>query len=369
MKKILIVSRSFYPTNSPRAFRTTELAKEFARQGHDVSVLTPKDKKHKEFAEKHRLKIEDLGNPKWKEIKIKKGGFGSLFKRIFRRVLHQMFEYPRLEYFFKVRKELKKKIAGGEHYDLLISIAVPYSVHWGVASVWKKNDNLAKTWVADCGDPFMGQENDSFRPLFYFKYVEKWFCRKPDFLTVPVDTAIEGYYKEFHHKIKVIPQGFNFENIKKAPPQKNPFPHFAYAGSLIPVNRDPKDFLQFLVNSPKCYKFDIYTKNVDLVKPFSDLSEGRIEIKGFLPREELLYNLSKMDFLVNFENAGTKQIPSKIIDYIILEKPVLSINSFDFNEEAAEAFLNGDYSLKMNIDNPQQYKIENVAEEFLKLTN
>ena len=33
-KRILIVSRSFYPDNSPRAFRTAELSKEFARQGH-----------------------------------------------------------------------------------------------------------------------------------------------------------------------------------------------------------------------------------------------------------------------------------------------------------------------------------------------
>lgn len=39
-RKILIISRSFYPMNSPRSFRTTELAKEFARQGHEVRALT-----------------------------------------------------------------------------------------------------------------------------------------------------------------------------------------------------------------------------------------------------------------------------------------------------------------------------------------
>jgi len=33
-KKILIVSASFYPENSPHSFRTTELTKEFARQQH-----------------------------------------------------------------------------------------------------------------------------------------------------------------------------------------------------------------------------------------------------------------------------------------------------------------------------------------------
>ena len=48
-KRILIVSRSFYPDNSPRAFRTTELSKEFARQGHHVTVITPRVKEHREF--------------------------------------------------------------------------------------------------------------------------------------------------------------------------------------------------------------------------------------------------------------------------------------------------------------------------------
>ena len=39
-KKILIVTRLFHPEITPRAFRAYELAKEFSRQGHDVTVLT-----------------------------------------------------------------------------------------------------------------------------------------------------------------------------------------------------------------------------------------------------------------------------------------------------------------------------------------
>jgi len=55
-------------------------------------------------------------------------------------------------------------------YDLLISIAVPYPIHWGVAAVWAKDKskNLAPNWIADCGDPYCFQENDTFKPPFYF---------------------------------------------------------------------------------------------------------------------------------------------------------------------------------------------------------
>jgi hypothetical protein len=40
-KKLLIVTHGFYPEQSPRSFRATELAKEFCRQGHQVSIIAP----------------------------------------------------------------------------------------------------------------------------------------------------------------------------------------------------------------------------------------------------------------------------------------------------------------------------------------
>src|SRR5690606_800180 len=123
--------------------------------------------------------------------------------------------------------------------------------------------------------------------------------------------------------------------------------------------------LEFLVNYPHPYKFDIYTKQIGLVQSFADRSKGRIEIKEYLPRKELLYELSKLDFMVNFENAGQKQIPSKIIDYVIIKKPVLSVNSLNFDQKPVEEFLSGEFSNALKIQNPEQYRIENVAISFL----
>lgn len=365
---ILLISRSFYPMNSPRSFRTTELAKELARQGHAVTVLTPKKPEHTVFEQEYNLIIDDLGQPKWKNVNLTGKGLALIFKRGLRRGLSIFMEYPNLEYYFQVKKALQKKKKNKEHYDLLISIAVPYPIHWGVAAVWRKKNNLAKTWIADCGDPFMGQENDTFKPAFYFKYVEKWFCRKVDYLTIPIATAINAYYPEFHDKIKIISQGFNFDEVKLAHYVKNEIPHFAYAGGLIQGRRDPKEFLEFLVNYPHPYKFDIYTQQVGLVKSYADRSQERIEVKAYMPRKELLFELSKLDFMVNFENAGEKQIPSKIIDYVIIKKPVLSVNSFNFEQKPVEEFLAGNFSSALKIEDPDQYKIENVAKAFLILS-
>ena len=213
----------------------------------------------------------------------------------------------------------------------------------------------------------MGGENDTFKHPFYFKYIEKSFCKNVDYITIPVDSAIPAYYPEFHSKIRVIPQGFNFDDIKTADSEINDHPTFAYAGALIPGRRDPKDFLNFLVDYKSPYTFDIYTNDKSMVQSYADKSKGRIRLKDYLPRKELLFELSKLDFVVNFENAGEKQIPSKLIDYAIIKKPILSVNSFNFNEVVALQFLNRDYERGLIMKNTNQYRIENVTKQFLQL--
>src|SRR6056297_1629532 len=97
-KKILIVSRSFYPMNSPRSFRTTELAKEFARQGHKVTVLTPREEPvHANFEQEYGVNIENLGQPGWKPIEIKGKGLMYWLRRGFKRISKLLIEYPDIE--------------------------------------------------------------------------------------------------------------------------------------------------------------------------------------------------------------------------------------------------------------------------------
>jgi hypothetical protein len=365
-KKILIVSRSFYPMNSPRSFRTTELTKEFVRQGHEVTVITFRDNEnHPEFEEKFGVTIKDLGKPRWKTVQLKGKGLKLLGRRLLRRALHLVLLYPEIE----LQRLVKNALLKESGYDLLISVAAPHPVHWGVAKARSRKHPIAKVWVADCGDPFMGLENDTFKPPFYFKFVEKWFCRKADYLTVPTQGAIEGYYPEFREKIKVIPQGFKFEEIKvSGEVVQNSVPTFAYAGGFIPGKRDPSEFLQFLTNLEQDFVFHIYTNTPGLVNPYLEKAKGRIFLHAYIPRPDLLYRLSQMDFVLNFENVGKKQTPSKLIDYAIVQKPILSIKTGDLNREYVYEFLSGDYGHQLFIDNPEQYRIENVSQRFLELT-
>lgn len=364
--KILIVSRSFYPAISPRAHRTTELAKELARQGNEVVILTPLDHNvHAQFGKEHKLIIKDLSQTKWKPYTTSGKGFLKLFSRIIKRLLDQYVYYPEIELVGIVKKALKKE----KGYDLLISIAAPHSVHWGVAQIWGKDHIIADKWIADCGDPFMLSQNSMYKKPFYFKHFEKNFCKKADFITVPVEGAKAGYYPEFRHKIKVIPQGFRLEDFPETVQKDNSIPTFSFAGTLDPKRRNPVPLIKYLLQNYSDFKFLIFTKNRDLVINYAMQFPEKIILNDYLPRNELLAKLSEMDFLVNFENKGNTQIPSKLIDYAFLKKPILSIMGQNPDTALVDEFLNGNYSHQLKLEDLEQYKIENVTQKFLELAN
>lgn len=362
---ILIVAALFYPQNSPRANRATELAKELALQGHRVKVLTVfEHHDYAKIASEFGITIGNLGNRSWKSPDFGRSGIGFLFTRAVYRMLSLSIEFPDIEIAFLVKKALRNE----KDYDLVISIAVPYPVHWGVAASRKKNHPISKVWVADCGDPYMGCETDSFRKLFYFKYIEKWFMRKADFISIPVVSALAGYYSEFHHKIKIIPQGFKIEPIAgSGQPVDNKVPTFAYAGGFIPIIRDPRPFLDYLVKSDKDFKFIVFTQYDKLIAPYKSLLNGKLEIRSYIPRLKLLEFMTQMDFLVNFDNNTGVQMPSKLIDYALVERPILNIKN-EPDTRVVDEFLNGNYSRGMEIINTGQYNIENVVRQFIDLT-
>ena len=366
--KILIVSRSFYPGNWPRAFRTTELAKEFSRQEHDVTVITHEKPEQKKIIDKYGIKIIDLGNKKWNTLSLNsKSVFVQKILRVINKLTYWLFEYPNIELTFMISRILKNESG----YDLLISIAHPYPVHWGVALATRKK-KIAKTWVADCGDPYFNQENASLRPPFYFKFIDDWFMSRADHITIPIEQALKAYNQKYHNKFRIIPQGFKLDEIRLYDGNlRSDKVVFGYAGMFIPGKRDPNQFLTFLneLDDSYLFEFHIWTHSPHLIQPFVKKSNGRIVLHNIVPREEVLYELSKMHFLVNFANQGTVQSPSKLIDYAILNKPVLSIKHEQLSEKSVMEFLVGNYSSAMQLPNIENYRIESIAQSFLDLAS
>lgn len=360
-KSILIVTKFFHPEITPRAFRAFELAKQLAKQGHDITILTTKKNfDYSELEKKYNFEIKAIVKNEPDEIQ------GAGLRRVLRYSLLYFFQLPFSYLTFYFKKALKHE---NKNYDLMVSIAHPFTVHFGVALAKEKNNLLAKIWIADCGDPFAGSQHGRFPYPFYYKWIEKWFCTKVDYLTVPIVEAKDAYPKCCQKKIKIIPQGFDFSMINpNYKEDMNSVPTFAYAGNLSPGLRDPRPLLDLLYRLKVDFRFIIYTRNKGFIIPYKNKLFDKLEIRDYVPRNTLLKELGQMDFLINLENRGSTQQPSKLIDYALLKRPVLSIpQSSTINEEKVTQFLNGNYNQALIIQNIEQYNIINVANNFLKL--
>ncbi|MGH1433687.1 MAG: glycosyltransferase [Lewinella sp.] len=368
--RILIICGSFYPIQAPRSFRSTELAKEFARQGHEVTVLTPRNNEvHNQFEQTHTIRIQNLGRRTY-FAPLPARGITHWLMRIRNRFLQLFFEYPHIQFYFQVRRALKRQSG----YDLLISVAVPHPIHWGVASVWRLGrsaNNPAKVWVADCGDPFMYNRHDTFRKPFYFHYFENNFLKKADYITVPFEEMKDLFNRTYLDKFRVIPQGFRFSQAQAYEYQPHPIPTFIYSGAVIPGHRDPFSLIEFLESEQVEYRFILYAKNHHQFNSFKALIGKRIFLRDYIPREQLLVELTKADFLVNVNTDRTggiiNAVPTKLIDYRISGRPILSYEQSHLPTETIREFLVGNYRGQFVDENFDRYRIENVAQKFLAL--
>ena len=78
--------------------------------------------------------------------------------------------------------------------------------------------------------------------------------------------------------------------------------------------------------------------------------------------------MKKFDFLVNFENKNLKgQVPSKLIDYAISNRPIINLSTKKFDKKKFLEFLNGNYENRYVVKNLKQYQIGNVANQFINL--
>lgn len=356
--RILIVSGFFYPQNTPRAFRTTELAKEFARLGHDVHVYFPQSEFDYSDFEKQNPNIQIRHIPSIGGAAPRNRVGYTLW-----RLANIFVAYPSIKYF----KILKKILKDEKDYDLLVSVAVPHPIHWGIGRIYKKR-KIAKTWIADCGDPYMLCKTDSHNAPSYMRYFEDLWCKRCDYISVPTETSFTGYYPEYHSKIRVIPQGFNFESVSLPKYTVNKVPTFVFAGIFIKGKRDPHKLMDFLVSIDKPFCFKVYGSNshqfLDAYK--AKLGE-KLQICAPIPRPELLTEMAKADFLINIGNGTKVQTPSKLIDYTLVKRPYLTVETNDIKEDILMEFLDGKYNHCDAAIDISKYDIRNVAQQFLDL--
>lgn len=378
-KKILINTYYFYPDVTPRAFRAFELVKEFARQGYEVTVLLPKsDYNYRDICQKYNFSVDfveynklkkhiDSSNASREPTFLKK-----MLRKLLKRPLYCFFPsgLSLKFYFYSVYKSLKKE---QQNYDIFLSISNPYDTHIGAAMAFGVNKKLSSSIkIADYGDPLY--KNPILPKCRLYFWIDRFIALRFDYITIPTEKAMSVYtiFKS-EDRIKIIPQGLNFSSFKKADYKKNLIPSFGYAGVFYEDIRNPTVLLESLYKIHQKnvdFRFLIYTKtddpyNMKLLNKYITLLGDKLIIHNIIPREKVIYELSRMDFLINLENLSESQIPSKLIDYGLAKRPIYSFNQLSFSEEEFMKFFNSDYSQSTVVE-LEQFDIKNVANQFLQ---
>jgi len=378
--KILITTYYFHPDITPRAFRAFELAREFSKQGHEVKVYT-RDTGEDYSSLKDRFSVIPVStgylfNRSRKQASSasahpapKKSGIRSALIKLMRR--GQFWVYPggvSFEYGFTLSRALSQEEG---QFDLLISIGLPIAVHFGSAMAVDRNPALAMVRIADYGDPFSG--SSGYPPLPFRYRFEKWILDRFDHISIPI-IGTRNLYKRFKptERISIIPQGFDFSTLKLATYQKEATPRFAYAGIFYPYQKHPGFLFEYLCSLPIDFRFTLFTdinnqESMSLIEPYRSKLGEKLEIHHLIPRLDCIHELSRFDFLVNLEWENSIQRSSKVIDYALSGRPIISFSQEAHIESLFGAFLRGDYSDQLAVD-LESYDIRAVAEKFITLT-
>lgn len=373
--KIHIVCGPFYPQLHPRAFRYTELAKEFIRNGHEVRVtnyVTVDGFNYDEYAKEIGIKEFVRLGIYHKATK----GDGPVSTRT---------KYPKLvkirhlftEYFLGGSTPyrslvLSKKLMIEPDTDMIIAGSTPFITIFGT-SYYLKHHKFppSTTLIADSGDPYYYSSQNKRGP--WFRIMEERAYKQFDYLSIPVETAIPCYDRLLpKHKIRVIPQGLNMKVLKLYDGEFSKPVKFAYCGVFYMNIRNPEFLFSFLDAQDLDFEFHLFMRYqepafTDMLNKYPKLKSKTIIVNS-LERDKLIYELSRMDFLVNISNLSNTQIPSKLIDYGIANRPIYDCNEENFDRIKLLDFLNGNYHDSLQVD-ISKYDIVRVAQQFIDLYN
>ena len=339
-KKILIVTHQFLPQVSPRTTRWSLLIDELINKGNEVTVLSGTDPENieknykilyfgnKQFSSninKIRQNSQDSSNNSIKKISY------SILKKIYR-FLFKTFSWPDYAMFwaFTIYKN-RKRIEND--FDIIISVSLPFTSHL-CAHILKKRINAQ--WYMDIGDPFTlkiySPENNKIIYSYLNKFFERKFYKNASKIIFTHNEVAELHKKKFNIDSSKIVIGYpiallNNDIIKsslsfnyKDTPLK-----IGYFGAFTKSVREPNNYIINIANSLGDKTIHEWYINEESKKYFSSINDITLhQFLEILPRKQALdVMVNKIHILLSIGNFNKYQMPSKVIEYLSLGKPVL----------------------------------------------
>jgi glycosyltransferase involved in cell wall biosynthesis len=394
--KILIVCYSYFPELSPRAFRWTAIAEELVRLGHQVEVICASNPSRagRECVggvEIHRtgsnvrelvkrwLRLEATVGPASAATKIGapvsiRSSVGQLMKSAYRHSVRKILwpDFAAFWYFSALKRA--HALIQRSRPDVVVSVSLPYTGHL-VGLALKRR--YAIQWLVDIGDPFSFMTETPVNNPTLFRGLnarsESSVLELADAVAVTTEGTRLEYLRCFpameQSKIAVVPPLFappkSAEVVATSCAKSNKI-RLVFAGTLYRSIRNPEGLLKFfrrLLSTPLGAQLELHFYGVvndcqPCFAAYSDLMESQVFIHGLVSRAEAVRAMQEATVLVNLGNSTAYQLPSKVVEYVMLGKPVLNLTKLD--SDSSQSFFS-DFS---GVCNVTERALEGDAAEF-----
>ena len=339
-QKILLVTHQFLPHLSPRTTRWKTLVDKLIETGHDVTILTGTspdqsvenynilyfgNKKMSTTMNSIRKDSNNIDNPSIKKLVY------NLLKKVYR-FLFKNFAWPDYAMFwiFTIYKN-KKRIS--KDFDSIISVSLPFTSHVCASIIVKQSKTK---WIMDIGDPFslklQSPENNKILYSFLNKFIEKKYYNKADQIFFTHKEVLDFHQNKFkieNSKLKIGHPIFEILNknillSKEYNYNKLPI-NIGYFGIFTDKIREPFNYINYIANNLGDEFNHYWYINEDSKKYFTPFQDhGNHFIEQLIPREEAIKKMiNNFHLLLSIGNTNKYQLPSKVIEYISLGKPVI----------------------------------------------
>jgi len=378
MGKRLIISASYRPLTTPRAFRWTALAEYWADRGMYVDVVSAMKPGLMSEETSEGVRIHRVGgtlvdrlrrNLKKPDPHVDKtleqataqsrgsSGLrpGSLVAAGASALHHGLWKHiwwpdsTCLWYFAVMRRA--KQLFSEHRYNAIVTSSPSFTAH--VAGYRLKKKYPAITWLVDIGDPFCFAEDavpNNRRLYGNWNYAfERRVFRCADNVSVTTQQTADQYaalFPESAGKITVVPPLVPVTSVPDGAaavfPEDSKL-RLVFTGSLYRHIRRPDFLLDLfvrLLETPHGDRLELHflgnSENCrESFAPYQHLLDNRIFVHGLVDHGRALQALEEADVLINISNNTRYQLPSKVVEYASTGKPIINLAQIENDSSAA----------------------------------
>lgn len=397
---ILLIITPFNPSQTPNTIRWNAILEAFHSQGIKCVILTTKRKGLSKKSEDGVLTVYRAGyNTLYDKLKdylpldtrrsdpghSKESGIAN--NRIIQKLVDKLWRdhyWPDGScLFIKEALDQCNSIIKNENISHVISVGLPFSCHYIAKNIKQSHPDIY--WHQDIQDPFSFSRE--FRVNNFKKYSKKNKVQEEeafnlsDSISLTNENALARYKELFPdcaHKIKVIPPIYaadpliNKNDIEFSEQKFN----FGFFGSFYEGVRSPESFYKFLsnlinknhsVNNLQFHIFGPFPLFCQAIHHRFPELHPYINWYGYQKRADALSYMKKMDFLLNFGNTTDYHLPSKVVDYLYINRPVINFTSIE--NDSSHLFLKDKVELlSINLEAGSTSNSINKFEKFIQTT-